>query len=373
MYAQEIKEKLVPLFETKPGIVKDEPWQIQFSRGESEFANTVLECFISINKSMIQLSLWQDWFMKLVSNLKLTDEEVLSLSKGPEVILERLRQKETDVGYFRLIVNNATNDFYDLLTPTTEVLNKLVELRPFFDKLKSPLFNEVLIRLDRLTEIKFNKLLSDMQKHITDAYNATNEEDFLRNFAALLHMFGGWRIVLLQDDTKLHQSGALRKLFQERSNLVEELNHLTDQFREYVEMRNTTNYHIRQSEMSIVRMMLTYGGNAEGWWFQFLATPPKDIAGIIPTSVDANQLLIGVTNSLSLLEDLDQRLHHKIPKISETMIKIAELLSSDPMKIYGESLIHRISIWEEFRPKWIKVLIQLKKELNNFIQKSHSE
>jgi hypothetical protein len=370
MYAPAIKKKLSKLFEAESGLVKDEPWQIQFSRGENLFTNTVLDCLVTINSTMTQLSLWQEWFINLVNNLKLTNDNILTLSKGPDVIFEQLAQKETDVGYIRLIVNNATTDFFNLLTPTAGILGKLVELRPKFDQLKSPIFNEVLIRLDRLTEINFNKLLTDMQKHITDAYNSSNEEEFLRNFAALLHMFGGWRIILLQDKSKISQPGALRQLFQERSNLVEQMNQLTNQFQEYVEIRNTTNYHVRQSEMSIIRMMLTYGGNAEGWWFQFLNTPSKDLAELIPTSVDPNQLLIGVANSLALLEDLDQRISHKIPELSKSLMKLGELLASEPMKLYGETIVGRIKIWDEFRPKWIKHLRQLRKELNQQIQKT---
>ncbi len=368
MYSPEAITKLEALLPVDQIVETEEPRFIQLARAERKWLNNLFSSLSTIDKMLTNIERWRVWFLDLIETLEFKRENIRVLTKGPDVVLEELQKHKMDEGYVRLVVNNATNDFLEYVKETRELLDQLVEMDDFIRRLESPALQIVELRLKRIKTVNYQELLAQMQQIIAATYNAPTQEDFLRNLATLLHTFTEWRQMVLLDDDTLKAPEEMEKFVKEARKSVNELKELTRRFQEFVEARNLADYYMRQAELSTIRMMLSYEGTAEKWWLEYIQADPEVIPGFIPSNFDANQLLIGVTHSLALLEDLDQRLFPQMPSLKTTIGKLGAFLQSSSIELYQEINQSRLAQWEEYEKQMVSLLIQLRTALHDLIK-----
>lgn len=363
-------ETLLALYEEPRSAEKSQPLAMRLDRAERAWLDRLLQCFEGLEHGMVNFERWREWYFSLTRGLKLTNEDLRSMLKGPDAVLARLREKTLDKGYARLVVDTAASDFADILGETRAILDRLLTLRLFAQKLESPWINKMYERLDRVIAVKFPELLGQVQQLLAAAYNASTHEDFLRNLAALTHIFGGWQNVLgLYEDTQADSQQVVKTIRRTRDE-VGRLATLTRQLKDFVETRNTSYYYMRQAELSVIRMMLMDEGGAEQWWRMFLEEPIESILGSLPRKIDPHQLLIGVSHSLALLEDLQHRLLPKMPIQTSIVDEVVDFLGSPTLALYADAQRFRLSVWAEFYQKWLAELTRLGDELQREIEAS---
>ena len=351
--------------------VSEEPLMIRLARAEKWWLKQLFVSLSTIDGMLTNIERWQVWFLDLVENLEFTEENILVLTKGPNVVLEELQSRKMDEGYVRLVVNNATNDFLEYVKETRKLLDQLIENDAFIKKLESPLLQIVELSLKRIKEVNYQKLLTQMQQLLAATYNAPTQEDFLRNLAALIHIFAGWREMIQLDDKTLKSPKSMNQFVKKARKSVNQLTQLTSQFQEFVDARNLADYYIRQTELSTIRMMLSYEGTAEKWWLEYIQADSNQISGYIPEQLDANQLLIGVTHSLALLEDLDQRLFPQMPNLKTTVGELGKFLQSPSLELYHEINHSRLTLWEEYSQQMVSLLLKLRTALHELIKQQN--
>jgi hypothetical protein len=365
-------ETLLALYEEPRSAEKSQPLALRLDRAERAWLDRLLQCFEGLEHGMANFERWREWYFALTRGLKLTEEDLRFMLKGPEVVLGKLREKALDKGYARLVVDTAASDFADILTETRPILDCLLALRPFAQKLESPWIDRMYTRLDRVIAVKFPELLGQVQQLLAAAYNASTHEDFLRNLAALTHIFGGWQNVLGLYEGPQADSQQVVKGIRKTRDEVSRLATLTRQLKDFVETRNTCYYYMRQAELSVIRMMLTDEGSSEQWWRMFLEEPIENILGSLPQKIDPHQLLIGVSHSLALLEDLQHRLLPKMPIQTTIVDEIVDFLKSPALALYADAQRFRLSVWAEFYQKWLAQLTRLGDALQRGIEQSEA-
>ncbi len=343
----------------------DEPIFIRLARAEKWWLSNLFVSLSKIDQMLANIERWRTWFLDLVDNLEFKDENIQLLTKGPDVVNDYLRGRKLDEGYVRLVVNNATNDFLEYIRETREILDQLVNLDEFIQRLESPVLQKFELRLKRIKKVDYKKLLQQMQQLLAATYNAPDQENFLHNLAALLHIFAGWRQMIQLDDDTLDDPKTMGQFVREARKTVNELNQLTQSFQIFVESRNQADYYLRQAELSTIRMMLSYEGTAEKWWLEYIQAEPEEIEGFIPNKLDAHQLLIGVTHSLALLEDLEQRLIPQMPSLKTTVGELGKFLQSKAIELYQEINQSRLSKWEKHEKLMVSNLVKLRTALHD--------
>ena len=369
LYPPAVLTKIEGLFPPKPSPSSKEPLVVQLTKAEKDWLNKLFSCLNTIEQMLINLERWRSWFLDLVENLEFTEANIQTLTKGPEILLDELRNHKLDEGYIRLVVNNTTDDFMELVSQTRQLLDELLQKDDFIQNLQSPVLEIVEQRLSRIKGINYPKLLSQMQQLIAVTYNAPTKEDFLRNLSKLLHIFGGWRRMLQLEDPKLDSPKAMEHFIESVRSSVKTMTLLTRAFEGFIKARDLADYYIHQAELSLIRMMLTYEGHAESWWGSFIELKAEEVTQFIPEQLDPHQLLIGVTHSLALLEDLENRQLPEMPSIQTTIGRLGEFLQSPAVKLYQEINQTRLATWNEYEPQWIKALIQLRNQLHALIKK----
>jgi hypothetical protein len=363
-------EILLALYEESKTADKKQPLAIRLDRAERAWLERLLDCFEALERGVANLERWREWYSSLTRALKLASEDLDSVRKGPKAVLAKLHEKVLDKGYARLVVDTAANDFTEILGETRTVLDRLLALRPFAQKLESPWVNKIYERLEPVIAVKFPQLLGQVQQLLAAAYNANMHDDFLRNLASLIHIFGGWQIVLgLPEDARADSQQVLRTMERTRDE-VNRLATLSRQLKDFVETRNTCYYYMRQAELSVIRMTLTDEGGAETWWRMFLDEPMKNVLGSLPQKIDPHQLLIGVSHSLALLEDLQHRLLPKMPIQATIVDEMVDFLKSPTLALYADAQRFRLSVWTDFYQKWLSGLIRLSQDLQREIDES---
>jgi hypothetical protein len=368
LYSPATITQMEALFPTEQIGQNDEPLIIRLARAEKWWLTQLFLSLSTIDGMFTNIERWRMWFLDLVENLEFTDKNIHILTKGPDAVLKELKRHKIDEGYVRLVVNNATTDFLEYLKETRSLLDKLVKMDTFIQSLESPILQAVEIRLQRVKNVNYQELFLQMQQLLAAAYNAPTKKDFLRNLAALLHIFTGWREIIQLDDATLADPKGMDKFVKEARKIVRELAQLTHSFQGFVEARNLADYYVRQAELSTIRMMLSYEGTAEKWWLEYIKADADEIPGFIPKKFDPNQLLIGVTHSLALLEDLDQRLLPKMPSVKTTVGKLVEFLQSPALELYQEINQARIELWENCEKQMISTLVKLRIALHELIK-----
>jgi hypothetical protein len=365
-------ETLLAVYEEPRSADKSAPLAVRLDRAERAWLERLLQSIESFEHEMANFERWREWYFSLTRGLKLTDEDLRFIVKGPDAVLGRLREKPLDKGYARLVVDTAASDFADILAETRAILDRLLAERSFAEHLESPWINSMYVRLDRIIAVKFPELLGQVQQLLAAAHNASTHEDFLRNLAALTHIFGGWQSVLgLYEGTQAGAQDEVKTIKKTRDE-VNKLATLTRQLKDFVETRNTCYYYMRQAELSVIRMMLSDEGSAEHWWRMFLEEPIANILGSLPQKIDLRQLLIGVSHSLALLEDLQHRLLPKMPIQTTTVDQLVEFLKSPTLTLYADAQSFRLSVWAEFYQKWLARLTRLGDELQREIAASEA-
>jgi hypothetical protein len=370
LYSPAVSTNIEALFPPKPSHSIKEPQLVQIARAEKHWLNELFSCLNTISHMMNNLERWRSWFLNLVESFEFTEHNLQMLTKGPEVVLEELKNLKLDNGYIRLVVNNATADFMELVPQTRQLLDELVKKEHFIKSLQSPVLEIVEQRLIRLKGLNYSELLTQMQQLIAATYNAPTKEDFLANLSKLVHIFGGWRRMLQLEDPELDSPRAMEQFLEEVRKTVDTMTQLTRSFEGFINARNLADYYVRQAELSLIRMMLSYEGHAESWWGTFIESQPEQVATFIPNQLDSNQLLIGVTHSLALLEDLENRLLPEMPSIKTTIGRLGAFLQSPSIQLYEDIYQNRLSTWNEYEPQWVKALIELRKELHSLIKKN---
>jgi len=360
--------KMEALFPAEQIGQSEEPLLIRIARAEKWWLTQLFSSLSTIDRMQTNIERWRMWFLDLVENLEFTEDNIQVLTKGPDVVFKELKSRKIDDGYLRLVVNNATNDFLDYLKETRALLDQMLILDPFIKELESSVLQIVELRLQRIKDVNYQELLSQMQQLLAATYNAPTQNDFLRNLAALLHIFAGWRQMIQLNDTNLDDPKAMDRFVREARKIVNELAQLTRNFQGFVEARNLADYYVRQAELSTIRMMLSYEGTAENWWLEYIQAESHDISKFIPEKLDANQLLIGVTHSLALLEDLNQRLLPQIPNLRTTVGRLAEFLRSPTLELYQEINESRLALWEDYERQMVSLLVKLRTALHELIK-----
>jgi hypothetical protein len=371
MYSPTTITKMKALLPAEQISISEEPLMIRLARAEKWWLKQLFSSLSTIDSMVTNIERWRVWFLDLVENLDFSEANILVLTKGPEVVLEELKNRRMDEGYVRLVVNNATNDFLEYVKETRELLDQLIENDAFIQKLESPVLQIVELRLKRIKEVNYQELLAQMQQLLAATYNAPTQDDFLRNLASLIHIFAGWREMMQLDDKTLEDPKAMDQFVKEARKSVNQLAQLTMQFQEFVDARSLADYYIRQAELSTIRMMLSYEGMAEKWWLEYIQADSDLISGYIPEQLDANQLLIGVTHSLALLEDLDQRLFPQMPSLKTTVEELGTFLQSPSIELYHEINQSRLTLWEEYSEQMVSLLVKLRTTLHELIKQQN--
>ena len=369
LYPSSVLTKIEALFPIKPSPSSKEPKVVELVRAEKQWLNELFSCLTTIEQMLTNLERWRSWFIDLVENLELSNTNIQTLTKGPDVVLEELQSQKLDDGYIRLVVNNATADFMELIPQTRQLLDELLQKDDYIQSLQSPVLGIVGQRLSRIRDLNYPELLNQMQQLIAATYNAPTKEDFLDNLSKLMHIFGGWRRMLQLEDPELDSPRAMEEFLDAIRNNVKTMTQLTRAFDGFIKARNLADYYVGQAELSLIRMMLTYEGNAESWWGTFMELRPEQVTQFIPEQLDPHQLLIGVTHSLALLEDLENRLLPELPGLKTTIGRLGEFLQSPAVKLYEEIYQIRLSTWNEYEPQWVRALIQLRSQLHALIKK----
>ncbi|MHA2427671.1 MAG: hypothetical protein ACXADB_06585 [Candidatus Hermodarchaeia archaeon] len=369
LYTPEIVTKMEALLPVEEFQKSQEPKFVCLARAERLWLGKLFACLTAIERIMATIDRWRDWFFKLLRNMDFDEENLPKLSKGQEVILKELQMRKMDEGYIRLVINNATTDFLELITSTRLLLEELVELEAFLKSLQSPVLELVEERLIKMKDVQYSDLLNQMQQLLAATYNAPTQDDLFRNLAALLDLFSEWRRMLQMDDPALDDPKAMRIFIKEIRAKLKMMSDLTQAFKGFVEARSLADYYVRQAELSTIRMMLSYGGNAEHWWVTYVEANSEDIVRFIPENLDPHQLLIGVTHSLALLEDLDQRMLPQMPSIKTTVGRLGEFLQSPTIGLYEDITQHRLGFWDEYEPQWTSLLVTLRGHLHSQIKK----
>lgn len=370
LYTPEIVTKMSALLPVKENAQSLQPKVVRLGRAEKLWLGKLFACLTTIEKMLTNIERWRNWFFKLLRNLDFDEDNLPKLSKGQEVIFEELQKRRMDDGYIRLLINNSTTDFIELIADTRRLLEELVKLESFLQSLQSPVLELVEQRLYRMKEVEYMELLNQMQQLLAATYNAPTQEDILRNLAGLLDRFGEWRRMLQMEDPALDDPKAMHSFVKEARAKMNMMSDLTRAFKGFVEARSLADYYVRQAELSTIRMMLSYGGNAEQWWVTYLEANPDDIVRFIPENLDPHQLLIGVTHSLALLEDLDQRMLPQMPSIKTTVGQLGAFLQSPTIKLYEDITHHRLRFWDEYEPQWTSLLVKLRGHLHSQIKKA---
>ncbi|MFX1565495.1 MAG: hypothetical protein ACFFCH_05850 [Promethearchaeota archaeon] len=368
LYSPSNITKMEALLPTEQIGQSDEPIFIRLARAEKWWLSNLFLSLSKIDQILTNIERWRMWFLDLVDNLEFTEENIQLLTKGPDAVYDYLSSRKLDEGYVRLVVNNATNDFLEYIHGTREILDELVSLDEFIQRLESPVLQIVELRLQRIKEVNYKKLLQQMQQLLAATYNAPDQENFLRNLAALIHIFAGWRQMIQLDDSTLDKPEAISQFVKEARKTVNKLNQLTRNFQIFVESRNQADYYLRQAELSTIRMMLSYEGTAEKWWLEYIQADPEKIKGFIPEKLDSHQLLIGVTHSLALLEDLEQRLFPQMPSLKTTVGELGKFLQSNAIELYQEINQSRLALWEKYEKLLVSNLMKLRKALHDLIK-----
>ncbi len=371
LYSPTIISKMETLLPIEQIGQSEEPIFIRLARAEKWWLNQLISSLSTIDRMLTNIEQWQTWFLELVENLDFTEDNIKILTQGKDDILEHLKSHKLDEGYIRLVVNNATNDFLDYVKETRQLLDRLVEMDSFIKGLESPLLQIVELRLNRVKKVNYQKLLSQMRQLLAATYNAPTKNDFLRNLSGLLDIFSGWRGMLQLDDSTIEDLKTLDQFVKDARKSVNELNELTRNFQKFIEARRQADYYNQQAILSIIRMMLSYEGIAEKWWLEYIQTDPVEVSGFIPERLDANQLLIGVTHSLALLEDLEQRLLPQMPSLKTTVGKLGEYLQSPSVELYQDINQSRIALWEDYEKQMVSLLIRLRTELHELIRQQN--
>ncbi len=369
LYTPNITTRMETLFPYERISKSDEPKPVKLARAEKWWLKELFACLTTIKQTMDNLDRWRFWFLTLIENLEFTKDKIMVLTKGPDEVLREIKSHKMDEGYVRLIVNNTTNDFLDYVSETRQLLDKLLTMDNYIKSLKSPVLSIVEERLERLKEVKYGDLLTQMQQLLAATYNAPNHDDFLRNLASLLHIFGGWRRMIQLDDHALDDPEAMEKFVKETQKTINSLTDLTQKFHGFVEARNLADYYIRQAELSLIRMMLSYEGNPEKWWLEYLNARSEEISRFVPEKLDPHQLLIGVTHSLALHEDLEQRLLPQIPNIKTTVGELGVFLQSPALQMYEEINQIRLTLWTEYEKEIVSLLKRLRNGLHHLIKR----
>ncbi|MFX1319421.1 MAG: hypothetical protein ACFE9D_07455 [Promethearchaeota archaeon] len=368
LYSPEIATKMKALFPDEQITGRDEPYFVSLARAEKWWLKNLFLTLSTIDQMLTNIEKWRNWFLNLVENFDFSDQNIIILSKGPDAIYTALKEHKMDEGYVRLIVNNAANDFLEYIKETRQLLNQLLTVDHFIQRLESPVLKIVEIGLQRVKEVNYQELLAQMQQLLAATYNAPTHDNFLQNLSALMDVFTSWRQMLQLDDTPINDPRDMERFVRETRKRVNELNQLTRQFKEFVDARNLADYYIHQAELSTIRMMLSYEGTAEKWWLDYMLGEADAVAHFIPHNIDANQLLIGVTHSLALLEDLEQRLIPQMPNLKTTLGQLGEYMQSPAIELYHEINQSRLTLWEEFEKQLVSLLVKLRSALHELIK-----
>jgi len=367
-YAKASPSELLALFGEHPPAEKERPLPSRLARAEQRWLQRLLDCLTTVDRALTNLEHWRDWALSIIRGLNLT-EDIPLLVKGTNHILQQLQNQNLENEYTRWLISNANAEFTDILTETKRILNQLLNLKPFAERLESPWLHIVISGITRLTKPDHTKHLQQLQQTLTAAYTAPTNQTRLRHLATFLHTFATWLLQLPLPNMKTEDPRWMLKMIQEARHQVNTLKRLTIQLQTFVENHNALYYYFQQAELSIIRMMLTYGGDPEQWWANFITHPEKDTPTLIPPKLDPQQLLIGVTQSLSFIEDLEHRLP-RATKLIDTIDQLAQFLKSRPLTLYADNLRTRLAIWNQYRNKWTHLLTQLQKELQHTIKKT---
>ncbi|MFX1562842.1 MAG: hypothetical protein ACFFDP_06005 [Promethearchaeota archaeon] len=333
--------------------------------GERLWLENLLESISVVGRTLTNLEHWRDWSTALIFDLKLATSDIPLLARGEKTAFQRIQAQGLEEGFVRWILGTAITDFIDIIAETKELLTQIMSLQSFGHQLNSPWLLFICRAFGQLQEQRHEKQLEDLQKALNDAYYATDHDTRLRNLATFLYLYTKWQLDLAPEGVEVNDPRWILKMIENAGGQVDRLKILTQRLRTLLKTRNAIYYYFEQAELSVIRMMLGYGGNPQQWWHTFITSPASEIPKIIPKNINLKELLIGVSHSLSLHEDLEHHLIPQSPVFIATFKQIAELLQSESFTNYCQTIEYRISIWDQYRTRWNRLLTQLQRELQH--------
>lgn len=363
IYAKTVTDELGSLF--KEFYSKDEsiPLPSKIMEAERLWLQHLLDSISIVSRSLTNLEHWRDWSTAFIYDLKLTSDDIPLLTKGEKTTLEKLQAQDLEEGFVRWILGTAITDFIDIVAETKEIQTHIISLQSFGHQLNSPWLLFICKISGQLQDPSHQKQLEMMQKTLNEAYYAPDHDSRLKNLATFLHLFTKWQLNLAPDGVEVDDPRWVIKMIEKAGGQVDRLKILGQRLRTLLKTRNAVNYYFEQAELSVIRMMLGYGGNPKQWWHSFVTSPSSKIRKMIPKELDPKELLIGVSHSLSLHEDLEHHLLPQSPVFIATFKQIAEFLQSTVFSKYCQTYEYRLSIWDQYRKRWNRLLKQLQREL----------
>jgi hypothetical protein len=370
-YTKTVTDEMLSLFKEFIKENENKPFPSKLADAERLWFEHLIDSIGIVGRALVNLERWRTWSTSFIFDLKLTPDDIPIFARGEKTTLQKLQAQNLEAGFVRWILGTAITDFIDILAETKEILTHIISLQSFGHQLNSPWLLFICKVTGQLQDPKNEKQFEMMQKALNEAYYAQEHETRLKHLSTFLHLFANWQLNLAPDDVEVNDSSWVLKMIGNAGGQVDRLKILTQRLRTLLKTRNAIFYYFEQAELSVIRMMLGYGGNPQEWWRGFIARPPSEIPKLIPKDINLKELLIGVSHSLSLHEDLEHHLIPQSPVFIATFKQISEFLQSTVFNNYCQTIEYRISIWDQYRKRWNRLLSQLQNELQVQKQVAH--
>jgi len=370
-YTKTVIDEMSVLF--REFISKDESAALpsKLVEGERLWLENLLESINVVSRALTNLDHWREWLSAFIFDLKITISDIPLLARGEKTVYEKLQAQGLEAGFVRWILGTAITDFIDIIAETKELLTHIISLQSFGHQLNSPWLLFICRAYGQLQESRHEKQLEDLQKALNDAYYAPDHDTRLRNLATFVYLFIRWQLDLAPEGVEVNDPRWILKMIENAGGQVDRLKIIIQRLRTLLKTRNAIYYYFEQAELSVIRMMLGYGGNPQRWWNSFITCTASEIPKKIPKDINPKELLIGVSHSLSLHEDLEHHLIPQSPVFIATFKQIAELMQSEVFTNYCQTIEYRISIWDQYRTRWKRLLLQLQRDLQYQEQIAH--
>ena len=335
------------------------PVVVQVAAEEQRILKRFLSCLHVVDRVVANWEHWEEYTRNLLRSLSLQDREVRLLSESQQRALELLQSKGMEDDYLGWLVGNATSDFVQLLHEAEEVLTFLPQVQEVADFLESPPLKVIVAAMTFYSSDERVAHRRRLCKMLEEANASRLPHLRLRRFALFLHTFLKY-IKFPPHTTSIKHAIAriarYRRAINQMKDLESDLESFTKNREEILRI-------FAQSILSVVRMMLKTGEDPQSWLVDYFKQPEETAGQLVPSDIDGDQLLIGVAQSLSLIEDMEHRLKQTIPHL-EAVERIAQLLESPVIKSLTVMDKKRIEAWRQIRSQWVGLLNQMEEILS---------
>ena len=325
---------------------------------EQQLLRWLLSCLNIADRVVSNWEHWNESVRNLLRSLRVQRHEIGSISRSRQEALELLRSKGLEDDYLRWLVGNITSDFAQAMHEAKELLAFLPQIQELADCLESPNLKNIAAAVAFYASEERVAHRERLRKMLEEANAARLPEVQLRRLALFLHT------LLKHMKFPPHASDLKHALtlIAQRRVALNQLKELKPDLESFVKELEAVLRLLSQSVLSVVRMMLKMGEDAKSWLINYLEQPEEDVERLVPSQIDTEQLLVGVAQSRSLVEDMEHRLD-RIPSYLKAVDQAALLLESPVLSTFSQTMVKRIDAWRRVRDRWVGLLNELERVL----------